>query len=285
MAQTKKENFMQVYQKEVKGINPIYSNAQNLEKTSNKYGFISSEKILQFFENKGFTLDEVSYAKTKDLSNAGYQKHIMIFSRPDLFIDNGNKLQLLVTNSHDAKSSLRLNIGVFRVVCANGLVSGEDFLERRVLHKGDFKKQLSESLDYIVANIGSVKDQVNTMKSHKVTFEQAQSYMKKVVDLRLENINGLKDINLATVDQVRRGHDAGDDIYTFFNRVQESIIRGGIRYTTETKKLDENKVELLDCFGNNILQIKNGTTRAIKDFTRKTELNKALWNEALKLAA
>ena len=123
------------------------------------------------------------------------------------------------------------------------------------------------------------------MQNKEVSFSDAKSFMRKMVDLRLQGIEGLREVNLATVDQVRRGHDASNDLYTFYNRVQESIIRGGIQYTKEVAQFNEDKSPILGPNGETVFKLKSNTTREVKDFKRNIELNKALWNEALKLAA
>lgn len=275
---------MKIYQTENKGINPIYQNSGSSE-TSNKYGFISSEKIIKRFEAQGFTLDGVSYADSKNSKNTGFQKHIMIFSRPDLLIDENNKMQILALNSHDGKNSLRLNVGVFRIVCANGLVAGDSLLERRVRHTLNFDEKLTESLNYIICNASKVRDDVLRMKNTELTLEQTQDYLVKMAKLRLENVENLRSVNLATLDRVRREGDKGQDLYTFFNRVQETIINGGLKYTNEVPLLDANKNEVFTNDGDQVFKERKNTTRKIKEFKKTIELNKTLWNEAVKLAA
>jgi len=275
---------MKIYQNSNNGKNPVFQ-TKAADSTSSKYGFISSENIVSYFQNQGFELDGISYAKTRNPEKQGFQKHIMVFSMPDLLIDGGNKLQILALNSHDASQSLRLNVGVYRAVCANGLISGEDIFEERITHIGNFRLKLEEALKKIVHNLPLVKEQIVAMQNKEVSFSDAKSFMRKMVDLRLQGIEGLREVNLATVDQVRRGHDASNDLYTFYNRVQESIIRGGIQYTKEVAQFNEDKSPILGPNGETVFKLKSNTTREVKDFKRNIELNKALWNEALKLAA
>ncbi len=105
-----------------------------------------------------------------------------------------------------------------------------------------------------------------------------------MVGLRLQEVENIVSVDLSTVDAVRREADQGQDLYTVFNRVQESLIRGGIKYKINTPVLDENKNQIVV---DEIAQYKerNATTRKLKDFTKTTELNKALWNGALDLVA
>lgn len=246
---------------------------------SEKYQFISSNDIGRFFENEGFQLDGVSYANCRNENKRGFQKHLMLFSRPDLLIDGDNKLQLLVTNSHDGSSALKINTGVYRAICANGLVSGNDLYSQTVRHIGkSINEQLKESLYYILSHMTSLKNEVETMKNTRLNFEQSQQYLKNVVDVRFKEIKNIDSIDLSTVDKVRRLGDNQNDLFTFFNRCQESIIKGGIKYRTKKSILDIDG-QVVDS------KIKNHTSRQVTNIKKSIELNKALWNEAVKIAA
>jgi hypothetical protein len=258
--------------------NPVLQVKKHKQK-SEKYQFISSDNIGKFFENEGFTLDGVSYANSRNEDKKGYQKHLMLFSRPDLLIDGDNKLQLLVQNSHDGSSALKINTGVYRAICANGLVSGNDLYSQTVRHIGkSINEQLKESLYYILGHMTSLKNEVETMKKTRLNFNESQRYMKNVVDARFKEIKNIDSIDLSTVDRVRRYQDNENDLFTFFNRCQESIIKGGVKYKTKHDRLDQY---------NNVIGIKykNHTSRQITNIKKSIDLNKILWSEAVKLTA
>jgi hypothetical protein len=60
-------------------------------------------------------------------------------------------------------------------------------------------------------------------------------------------------------------------LYTVFNRVQESLIRGGIKY--------ENKVEVKNDEGQVVeLKTRQRTSRPIKSINQKMDINKKLWD-------
>lgn len=259
-------------------INPVEAVNRNEIETSDKYQFVSSEEIGKVLQDQGFTLDGVSYAKPRKEQNKGFQKHIMIFSRPDLLVDDGNKLQLLVTNAHNGTSAVKFDSGIFRAVCANGLVSGNKMHSARVLHKGgNFEQKLKESLEYIVSQMQSLKSDVERMKNHQVSNSEAYDYMMGMAEYRLKDVD-LAGINYQSVAKLNRAGDQSNDLYTFFNRVQENIIRGGIQYV--------KNVEILDADGKVIgSEKKAGVTREVKAISTSLELNKVLWNGAMELVA
>ena len=74
--------------------------------------------------------------------------------------------------------------------------------------------------------------------------------------------------------QPRRSSDTATDLWTTFNRIQENVIEGGLRtYTPSTT--DEN--------GRDVAPRRN-RTRAVTGIAQNTELNRALWSLAAKMA-
>jgi len=215
-------NNTTIYQGTSGNRNPVESKNRQEAGTSKNYKFSSSEEIGKVLQDQGFELDGVSYAKPTKEENKGFQKHIMIFSKPDLLVDGGNKLQLLVTNSHDGKSALKLDAGVYRAVCANGLVAGNDLFSQRVLHKGgEFEQKLRESLEYMMSKMNELKGEVERMQNTKINNSQAHDYLMAMAEYRLKDVD-LAGINTDSVIKLHRAEDSAEDVYTFFNRVQEN---------------------------------------------------------------
>lgn len=268
---------MKVYQKDFDGINNPIHTKEAFKKTSKRYGFQSSEKIASYFENNGFELEGVSYGNARG-EKQGYQKHIMVFSRPDLIIDGENKLRILALNSHDGSTALKLNLGVYRAICANGLVAGDSFYSQNIRHIGDMKKKVEESLKYVASHLMELKNQVKNMQQVVPDFEQSHDFIVSSAMARLENVKNIHSIELNTVDKARRYADKTNNLWTLFNRVQENCIRGGIKYIKE--------VEILDAKGKPIgTTLKQGTTRGLTSVDKSLKLNKTIWENSLKMIA
>jgi hypothetical protein len=63
----------------------------------------------------------------------------------------------------------------------------------------------------------------------------------------------------------RRSADTGNDLWSTFNRVQENVMKGGIRGYNREKR-------------------RSLTTRAVKSIDKNVKLNKALWTLTEKMA-
>ena len=254
-----------------KEFNPIY--AVDSYGTSDKYQHADSNILRQFIENKNFRLVGTSFGTPRKKERIGYQKHVMVFEHDSFMIDDTNRLQLLVTNSHDGTSSLILNLGVFRTVCANGLVVGEEFQEFRIPHRGKLlSKKIKIALTEIIANAERYTTVVRRWQSTMLTQEEIGRLAKSCFSLRVKESlqsNNETLIGCTPIAKSNRPQDNRTDLWTVFNKIQENIIRGRIRYQVAR---ENEKGEI-------VTSIKK--LRAIRAVSKLIDLNKKLWNEAV----
>jgi len=266
---------MKIYQDNFGDINPIDAKNQH-DSRSKKYNFVDSQEVKTLIESSGFTHNTTSFANVRKKHKAGFQKHIMIFDHESFKIDDENSLQLLVTNSHDGSSSLSFNLGVFRTVCANGLVVGNSFEEVRIRHLKINRGIIEETLEKIAAKSSTFIELVKKMQNIKLEHSQVIELATRAQRLRLRDVK-THSVDYTTILNVKRQDDQGTDLWTHFNVIQESMIRGGIKYTFDSKKKNDQ---------GNVVEIrKNNTTREVKNFKEVEFLNKNLWDVAEKMAA
>jgi len=251
---------------------------QRFEKsTSEKYKHISTSALMQQFFSNGFELVGVSANKVRNDQKRGFQKHVTILTRPDLKVDDQNQLQLLLTNAHDGSSSLRFNIGIYRFVCANGMVVGDTFFDYRVKHIGDgFIEKVQQGIEETLRVMPMVSERIKEMQNVQLNESQIKELMNEVARLRLGHKSNVVSIARETIGSIRRKEDILNDLYTVFNRCQESLIRGGTKYQYESTQWNGL---------NGVRTIRNATTRAVKSPTKQVELNKQLWDAANRLLA
>lgn len=242
---------------------------QRFEKsTSAKYRHYSTEDILQQFYLRGFQLEGISANKTRKEEKRGYQKHVCVLSHPD-FLLGEEQLQVLVTNSHDGSSSLKFNIGVFRFVCANGMVTGDNFFTHRITHKGvNFIEEVNKGISETIRVMPLVADLILKMKNTKTTSESRQALYELTGRIRLGDKIKFK---TNTIGLVKRKEDLNENLWTVFNRCQESLIRGGIKYQKTQINEDGSR------------KIKHLRTRAVRSPSTSLELNKKLWDATTEL--
>ena len=124
------------------------------------YTFISSERVLAALGSAGFLPVEARQAVRA--RSPVHARHLIRLRRRFETVQLRDAIpEILFLNSHDGTSAYQLRVGLFRVVCTNGLVvSAGVFPVWRVMHRGDVVKdvvqaalRISERFDTLAASV------------------------------------------------------------------------------------------------------------------------------------
>jgi hypothetical protein len=115
---------------------------------SDKYRVIPTQSIIDRLVDKGFQVEKMVITRPRQSTKDGFQRHMVRLSHRDLVLRNVNdsRPELVIVNSYDGSSSLKIMLGVYRLVCSNGLVIGSTVNQTRIRHVGDVWTQLDASL-------------------------------------------------------------------------------------------------------------------------------------------
>jgi len=192
-------------------------------RVSEKYQLIPTKEIAQKFFDLGFKVDEYKSVRVRDASRQGYQKHFVRLSHPTMLTTKHNdvKLQLLVTNSHDGSSSFTIQLGIFRLVCSNGLVVGTTFESVSIRHTKKAVIEIEPAVERIVAQVAKLDRYLTAMKGTKLSDAQMKEFYQKAIAIRYQD-NKYSDVDISS----RRSADDGNDLFVIYNRTQEALMRG-----------------------------------------------------------
>lgn len=114
-------------------IEKLKERAQEYASTSNRYRFIDSTNVLDWIEE---ALDGRSYDLRLIHGGKKTTHHVIEYTlRDGLSINNDTvKPKLFFSNSFNGESSLKVNVGLLRLACSNGLVVGENIYSDRIIH-------------------------------------------------------------------------------------------------------------------------------------------------------
>jgi hypothetical protein len=151
-------------------------------------------------------------------------------------------------------------VGLFRLVCSNGLViADKTFDEFRVMHKGFQKEDILKVINMTTEKIPLVVGRVQDMMSKDLSMAQQYDFAKMVAD---ERWGSDKLIDLNQMLHIRRDEDSGNDLWSVFNRVQENMLQGGTLIVTPR---DNGKV-------------RRSRSRSIRSIEQNLDVNKMLWS-------
>jgi hypothetical protein len=133
--------------------------------------------------------------------------------------------QILLTNSHDGKAAFNFRVGIFRLVCSNGLViSDADFSNVSIRHINYTFESLQAKVAEMIAKLPNLVNKINTFKQTQLTEKQMKDFATKAMQLRTK-----QQVDVMEVLTAERPQDEGNDLWVVFNRIQEKLTGGSYR--------------------------------------------------------
>jgi len=131
---------------------------------------------------------------------------------------------LFLRNINDGGHALMIGVGLFRFVCMNGLVVGDNFYSQRVIHRSgptldEFLGNLEKNLDAAFETAASmdIEGMVDAMVSREVTEQQG---IEVLASLPLPQ--GVVDTAIFRWVMPSRQEDAPRNLWSLYNVVNES---------------------------------------------------------------
>lgn len=200
---------------------------------SDRYNFISSREIADEFAKDDWHLVGASEVRVRKPERQGFQKHLMRFTHASqLHLSNTERVETLVVNSHDGANSLQIGAGVFRFVCANGVVVADTTVATiRLSHVGLQMDTVLGASHSILSAASNVRNTIDLWKGTEISNDDAMHLAEQGIKLRWGNelTPDQYPVTPTTLLRRQRPDDMPKDLWTTFNVVQENLIRGGIR--------------------------------------------------------
>jgi hypothetical protein len=238
---------------EIKQTAPSVFTTDKAPHLTDKYIQTPTSRVVEDLMNLGWEVTKAQEVKSRKYK--GFQKHLIVFRNPEIMIkgENGDDSfpQILLTNSHDGKAAFNFRVGIFRLVCSNGLViSDADFNNVSIRHINYTFETLQSKIGEVIAKLPNLVQKINLFKSTQLTETQMQDFAAKAMQLRTK-----QRVNIMDVLNADRPQDAGTDLWVVFNRVQEKLLGGS--YKAGKRK-----------------------ARSVKNFQKDIELNEQLFELA-----
>lgn len=227
---------------------------------SERYQFISSAEIIDRFLEEGWRVESATVAAPRKRDPL-FAKHMIDFRNPDLEPIHGSVPRIILVNSHDGSSSARVLAGVYRYVCANGLIVGTTINKEIVRHTGDAAADLIHRMQQLARNTSKLYSKIDTWSKKDLSKAQRFEMARFAAQLRWGDAQRFSPEDLL---QVRRADDDRGDLWTTFNRLQENTVRGGIEGFSRSGRA--------------------ATSRPLSDISRSVDYNAQLWQLAEEVA-
>lgn len=223
---------------------------------SARYTCIPTGEVLRGLRKEGFSPFMVCQARPRDEGKHEHAKH-MVRLRHASQIESREANEIILLNSHDGSSSYQMLSGVFRFVCSNGMVSGDTLSDIRIRHKGNIVDNVIEGAFRVLEDFEQIGGQMAGMKALTLNQGEQNAFAHAALALKYDTELAPAPVTESQVLRSRRPEDAASDLWTTFNRVQENMIKGGLRGRSATGQVRQ--------------------TREVTGIDQNIKLNRALW--------
>lgn len=251
----------------------IFADAPHASRSS-RYAYIPTARVIDGLRGEGFQPVKVQVARVRDAGRKGFEKHLIRFRHVDTLakLDEVHP-EIVLVNSHDGSTSYKLMAGMFRLVCANGLVIADGHVDEVCIkHTGsNIVGDVIEGSYRVLKQAALGVESAGAWANIQLAEPEQMALAIGAHHARFADANG--DVNTpiqpAQLLRARRGSDQRSDLWTVFNRVQENVIRGGLHGLAVDADGRRRRV----------------STREVKGIDGNVNLNRAMWKMAQHLAA
>ena len=261
---------------QLKEVCPLaFADAPTNPKVSGKYLFVNTETIVDDLDKLGWKPVQAAQRKGRGKATI-FSKHMVAFQNPDIMIkgkDGDDSFpRIIMTNSHDGMQAFKFSVGIFRLVCSNGLVvADEQFSDFKIKHKGYSFEELRGVVNEAVADLPNKVEVLNDMKQRILSSQEKNKLALDAMLIRAGIVPGSEkakkfnydDETIIDILDPKRDEDKGDDLWRVFNVIQEKITQGDFHAALTGAKVRK--------------------VRKIKSFEKDLKVNKELFKLATAL--
>lgn len=215
---------------------------------------IPTSAVLDGLRKEGFESFMVAQTRMGDEGKRVFTKH-MLRLRHASQINDDEANEIILLNLRGGAGGYAMLAGMFRFVCANGLVWGDRIGDVRVRPKGEIVDNVVEGAFRVLDIFEQVRAQRDGMRATTLAPAAAQVFARSA--LALKYAPGPAPITESQVLAPRRVEDRKADLWSTFNRVQENLVRGGVPAKAASGRCQR--------------------TRAIEGIDQSIKVNRGLW--------
>jgi len=236
---------------------------------SERFAHIPTHQMIEALDKEGWKVTGVRVGGSKDADKRAFTKHMLRLRRADQLKAELNKTlpEVVLKNGHDGTSQYHLMMGLFRLICMNGMVVNESmFGDVKVPHRGHALDKVIEGTYEVIKHSDVVMNRVDELKQITLAPEEAAIFARSALQLRFEE--EVPESLMAQPTRILKAHrreDVSPDLWTVYNRAQENLIKGGISFDAVREDAQGRQ--------NHVRQ----TMRPVRSVDGDIKLNRALW--------
>lgn len=216
---------------------------------SAKYQFTPTTEVIEHMDKLGFQLTGAKQSNSGVDLRKNWGIHITRFQHPELYIKNSEggieaRPEVVLLNSHDGTRPIQFEMGLFRLVCSNGLVvKTQDFGGFRERHtKFDFPT-IKGMIEEKVTGLKPVVQKISSWNGKLMTDKERFQFAVEALALRIGQDRKAENYEIMEILQPKRAADEGKTLWQTFNVLQENLIKGGFQLNERQARAITNPVQ------------------------------------------
>lgn len=214
---------------QLRNIAPSIFATEPANKVSSRYGFVPTVDVVEELNNRGLVPVFAGQTLSRDEDNRPFAKHLLRF-RPQYAptVAGQSVPEVVLMNSHDGSSGFKLWLGLFRMVCCNGLIISDGIMGQvSVSHRANAAQIVGDQSIGFMGQIDHIEDRVRRFMDRVLSPVEQSGLAETAAQIRWGNDRpaGLDHNSLLIA---RRFEDAGNTAWAVLNRIQENVIKGGV---------------------------------------------------------
>lgn len=231
---------------------------------SSRYGFVPTGEVVDGLRSAGLVPVYAGQSLTRIEGKRDYTRHVLRF-RPDYAptIVGEALPEVVLLNSHDGSSGFKMWLGMFRMVCANGLIVSDKAMGAvSIPHRSNAVEHARRQSLELIERVSGLSLQIETFQSIELSDGEMFQLAEHAAAIRWgsERPAGLNARDLLTP---RRFEDSRRNLWAVLNTIQENLTKGGVNLNRTGRR---------------------SSTRGLRSIVDDTRMNTRLWAAADQLA-
>jgi len=216
---------------------------------SPKYQFTPTFEVIEHMQDMGYLLTGVKQSSSNVELRKNWGIHITRFQHPDLYIKNHDgeieaRPEVVLINSHDGTRPIQFEMGLFRLVCENGLVvKDRDMGSFRERHTKLNFNEVKNLIDQKVSGLNEVVGKINKWNMIEMTDKQRFNFAVEALALRIGTDRQAEQYEIMDILNPKRKADEGNSLWKTYNILQENLIKGGFQLNNRQARSIKNPIE------------------------------------------
>lgn len=213
---------------------------------SQRYVLMNTKELVEnilALTSKGepvFQLRQIQFGRTKSgnqfqISKGSHFVRIQTVNSYSVGNQDDVHPELIIKNSYDGSSQFEVRMGIFRLVCSNGLViSTADFGEIKLRHMGTPAEAAFDIVKQFATNLPKFQEIQQSLTERILTDAEKVEFALKAAQLRFNKEFSPKDAEILL--QTTHSQDVGNDMWKVFNVIQGHLTTGSVKLEGMKKK-------------------------------------------------